>query len=192
MSQTKQSKETLRLLYPMDSGSAGTIQCYALKNGMVKQQISSKGRLTMSIKLMQSVEERRKNLENRFPEWPRDTVARHFEKAARTYAEKPFLYINNEEYTYEDIWNRAVDYAKGLIKLGVKRRDHVAILMDNDASFPSLMVASSIVGAVFIPINSMLTKSELEYILSQSDTKYLILQEKVKDKRHGQAVKELL
>src|SRR5699024_9663919 len=52
--------------------------------------------------------------------------------------------------------------------------------------------ASSIVGAVFIPINSMLTKSELEYILSQSDTKYLILQEKVKDKRHGQAVKELL
>ena len=141
---------------------------------------------------MQSVEERRKNLENRFPEWPRDTVARHFEKAARTYAEKPFLYINNEEYTYEDIWNRAVDYAKGLIKLGVKRRDHVAILMDNDASFPSLMVASSIVGAVFIPINSMLTKSELEYILSQSDTKYLILQEKVKDKRHGQAVKELL
>src|SRR5699024_10583041 len=75
---------------------------------------------------------------------------------------------------------------------GVKRRDHVAILMDNDASFPSLMVASYIVGAVFIPINSMLTKSELEYILSQSDTKYLILQEKVKDKRHGQAVKELL
>lgn len=146
----------------------------------------------MYVKLRQDVEERRKNIEARFPEWPRDTVARHFEKAARTYAEKPFLYINNEEYTYEDIWNRAVDYAKGLIKLGVKRRDHVAILMDNDASFPSLMVASSIVGAVFIPINSMLTKSEIEYILTQSDTKYLILQEKVKDKRHGQAVKELL
>lgn len=146
----------------------------------------------MSVKLRQNVEERRKNIEARFPEWPRDTVARHFEKAARTYAEKPFLYINNEEYTYEDIWNRAIDYAKGLIKLGVKRRDHVAILMDNDASFPSLMVASSIVGAVFIPINSMLTKSEIEYILTQSDTKYLILQEKVKDKRHGQAVKELL
>src|SRR5699024_6115634 len=99
----------------------------------------------MSVKLMQSVEERRNNIESRFPEWPRDTVARHFEKAAQAYAEKPFLYINNEKHTYEDIWVQAVDYAKGFMKLGVKRRDHVAILMDNDASFPSLMIAASMV-----------------------------------------------
>src|SRR5699024_6537924 len=43
-----------------------------------------------------------------------------------------------------------------------------------------------------IPINSMLTRGEVEYILTQSDTKYLILQEKVKDKKHGKAVKELM
>src|SRR5699024_9621039 len=94
--------------------------------------------------------------------------------------------------TYDDCWVQAYDYSKGFMKLGVKRRDHVALLMDNDPSFPSLMVAASIVGAVFIPINYMLAKNEVEYILTQSDTKYLILQEKVKDKRHGQAVKELL
>src|SRR5699024_12010075 len=45
---------------------------------------------------------------------------------------------------------------------------------------------------VLIPINSMLTRGEVEYILTQSDTKYLILQEKVKDKQHGKAVKELM
>src|SRR5699024_4650621 len=32
----------------------------------------------------------------------------------------------------------------------------------------------------------------VEYNLTQSDTKYLILQEKVKDKHHGTSVKELL
>src|SRR5690625_1437951 len=78
------------------------------------------------------------------------------------------------------------------MRLGVKRRDHIAILMDNDASFPSLMIATSMVGAVLIPINSMLTRGEVEYILTQSDTKYLILQEMVKDKQHGKAVKELM
>jgi len=142
--------------------------------------------------LLESVEERRDKIENRFSVWSRDTVARHFEKVSKTYTEKPFLYINGEEHRYGDIWDRAVDYAKSFIQLGVKRRDHIAILMENDASFPSFMIAASMVGAVFIPINSMLTKEEVEYILTQSDTKYLILQEKVKDKQHGQAVKELL
>ncbi|GGN62944.1 class I adenylate-forming enzyme family protein [Oceanobacillus indicireducens] len=146
----------------------------------------------MSKALLASVEERRNKLENRFPVWPRDTLARHFEKATKAYAEKPFLYINGEEHRYGDIWERAIKYAKGFMQLGVKRRDHIAILMDNDASFPSLMIAASMVGAVFIPINSMLTKGEVEYILTQSDAKYLVLQEKVKDKLHGKAVKELM
>jgi len=148
--------------------------------------------IVLSKLLLESVEERRDKIENRFSVWSRDTVARHFEKVSKTYTEKPFLYINGEEHRYGDIWDRAVDYAKSFIQLGVKRRDHIAILMENDASFPSFMIAASMVGAVFIPINSMLTKEEVEYILTQSDTKYLILQEKVKDKQHGQAVKELL
>lgn len=146
----------------------------------------------MSKLSLESIEDRRNNIESRFSVWSRDTVARHFEKASKTYTDKPFLYINGEEHCYGDIWDQAVDYAKSFMQLGVKRRDHIAILMENDASFPSFMIATSMIGAVFIPINSMLTKEEIEYILTQSDTKYLILQEKVKDKQHGKAVKELL
>jgi len=142
--------------------------------------------------LRQSVPERREALEARFPVWPRDTVAGHFSKACDQYNDRPFLYINDKEYTYGEIWGRAVQYAKAFIKLGVKRRDHIAVLMDNDAVYPSLMIASSMVGAVFIPINAMLAKNELEYIISQSDSKYLILHQSVKDKQHGKAVAELL
>ncbi|MBU5466803.1 acyl--CoA ligase [Virgibacillus sp. MSJ-26] len=148
--------------------------------------------MTLSKLSLESIEDRRNNIESRFSVWSRDTVARHFEKASKTYTDKPFLYINGEEHRYGDIWDQAVDYAKSFMQLGVKRRDHIAILMENDASFPSFMIATSMIGAVFIPINSMLTKEEIEYILTQSDTKYLILQEKVKDKQHGKAVKELL
>lgn len=139
-----------------------------------------------------SVSERRQALENRFPEWPRDTISRHFEKACQEYRNRPYLYIDGEEFTFEQIWNQGVQYAKALLKLGVKRRDHVAILMNNHYTFPSLMVASSIVGAVFIPINAMLTKNEVKYIVSQSDSQFLILHQSVKDKNHAQAVSELL
>ena len=146
----------------------------------------------MSTKTIASVEERRNRLEARFPEWPRDTIAKHFAKACQEYKDRPYLYINDEEYTYGDVWDKAVEYAKALIELGVKRRDHIAILMNNDATYPSLMIASSLVGAVFIPINVMLTKNELRYIISQSDTQFLILHEKVKDKKHAEAIAELL
>lgn len=144
------------------------------------------------VPILPSVEERRKSLEARFPVWPRDTIAAHFQKACQTYKDRPYLYMDDEEYTYEDIWRDAVQYAKAFMELGVKRRDHIAILMRNDATFPSLMIASSIVGAVFIPINSMLKKDELKYIISQSDTQYLIFQQTKKDEGHQDMLLDIL
>lgn len=102
------------------------------------------------------------------------------------------MYIDGKELTYGEVWDLAVQYAKAFMKLGVKRRDHIAILMNNDATYPSLMIASSMVGAVFIPINAMLTKDELGYIVSQSDTQYLLVQQTVKNQRHAEVVAELL
>lgn len=142
--------------------------------------------------LGRSVSIRRKTLEDNFPVWPRDTIAGHFSKACHNYQDRSFIYINDEKFTYGEVWSRAIHFAKAFMKLGVKRRDHIAVLMDNDSTYPSLMIASSIVGAVFIPVNAMLAKDELEYIISQSDSKFLILHETVKDKHHGKAVAELL
>src|SRR5690625_1882573 len=147
---------------------------------------------TKQITLSQSVSERRKALESRFSVWPRDTIASHFSKACHQYKDRPYIYINDVEVTYGEVWDKAIQYAKAFIKLGVKRRDHIAILMDNDSTYPSLVIASSIVGAVFIPINAMLAKDELEYIITQSDSKFLLLHQSIKDKHHGKAVAELL
>ncbi|KPH71192.1 MULTISPECIES: class I adenylate-forming enzyme family protein [Bacillaceae] len=146
----------------------------------------------MSTKTILSIAERRKALEDRYPIWPRDTIARHFEKACSEYKDRPYMYIDGKELTYGEVWDLAVQYAKAFMKLGVKRRDHIAILMNNDATYPSLMIASSMVGAVFIPINAMLTKDELGYIVSQSDTQYLLVQQTVKNQRHAEVVAELL
>lgn len=146
----------------------------------------------MSTKTILSIAKRRKALEDRYPIWPRDTIARHFEKACSEYKDRPYMYIDGKELTYGEVWDLAVQYAKAFMKLGVKRRDHIAILMNNDATYPSLMIASSMVGAVFIPINAMLTKDELGYIVSQSDTQYLLVQQTVKNQRHAEVVAELL
>lgn len=139
-----------------------------------------------------SATERRNALESQFPIWTRDTIATHFSKACAKYHDRPFVYVGDKTITYDDLWTDAYKYAKSLLNLGVKRRDHIAILMENDQAYPSLMIASSLIGAVFIPINTMLGQDELAYILCQSDARFLITHHKVKRNRHGDTIGKLL
>lgn len=140
----------------------------------------------------QSAFNRRATLKEQLPTWPRHTIASHFSEACEKYKDRPFLYISDTTTTYGEIWENARQYAKAFINLGINRRDHIAILMENDKSYPSLMIAASLVGAVFIPINTMLGKQELEYILKQSDSRFLILHESINGKEHGDTVGHLL
>ncbi|GAA0591400.1 AMP-binding protein [Virgibacillus siamensis] len=138
------------------------------------------------------IEERRAALEQRFPEWPRHTVAEHFSVMCQQYADRPFIYIEDEKVTYKEVWAEACRYAKSFLNLGVKRREHIAVLMENDKVYPSLMIAASMVGAVFIPINTMLSRDELGYILRQSDSRYLFIHDRIKGNDTVGIVKDLL
>lgn len=139
-----------------------------------------------------SVDERRAALAEDFIPWERQTVGQHIKAMCQQFAKREYMHIDGLTYTYDDIWKQAVTYAKGMIALGVKRRDHIALVMDNGPQFPALMFASSMVGAVFVPINSMLAKDELAYILKQSDSRFLFVEQRSKTRHHGQAVSELL
>ncbi len=135
---------------------------------------------------------RREALESRFPRWPRRTLAAHFEEACRQYAERPFLLLQEGELSYGDVWARAQDLARALLVLGVRRRDHVAVLMANVPEFVTLKLAVSLVGAVCVPLNGMLRRDELAYLLDQSDARWLFLHQTVGDNRPAEAVREIV
>src|SRR5699024_2060780 len=101
-----------------------------------------------------SIQERRQQLEDRFKEWPRHTIAQNFQQACEQFGNEPFLYIHDQQITYNHVWTEAQKYAKSFLHIGVKRRDHIAVCMENDATYPSLMIAASMVGAVLIPITT--------------------------------------
>src|SRR5690625_770875 len=114
------------------------------------------------------VEERRARLEALYNEWTRQTISTHFKHVCEKYSNSPYIFINDEQITYEEVWQQAEIYAKAMLHMGVKRRDHVAFFMENDLQYPSLFIATSMIGAVFIPLNTMLHKEDLGYILAQS------------------------
>src|SRR5699024_10919016 len=123
--------------------------------------------------------------------WPRHTIATHFSNMCQMYPDRPFLYIEDTPVTYKEVWENACSYAKSFLHFGVKRRDHVAVLMENDAAYPSLMIAASLVGAVFIPVNTELQKDELAYVLRQSDAKYIFFHETIKGRNTAGIIRDL-
>jgi fatty-acyl-CoA synthase len=135
-----------------------------------------------------TVAERRNSLNERFPIWESRTIASHFKIQCQTYKERPMLFMPYAVITYEQMWDRAVKLAKSFIHLGVKRQDHVAILMANDPDYIALWIAISLIGAVAVPLNTQLRGEELGYMIRQSDTNWLVLHQTASKQNHAEMV----
>lgn len=80
-----------------------------------------------------------------------------------------------ETYTFIQIMEESKVLAKGLLSLGVKKGDHLAILALNSPEWVILELAAARIGAVLVCINTASTKSELSFVLKQSESSLLFL-----------------
>lgn len=139
-----------------------------------------------------SVEQRREALKLAYPKWEKKTIAAHFKEQCQHYRDYPLIMMPEDTVTYEEIWERSRRYAKAMIQLGVQPDDHVAILMENDPDYIALFIASSMIGAIVVPLNTQLQKEELTYMLRQSDTNWLFLHQVANKKEHAESLKGVI
>jgi len=142
--------------------------------------------------MLRSVQERRSSLERAFDPWPRQTLAQHFERMADNFGDRYVLVTPEVSLTYRELYESVRHKAKGLLALGVSPRDHVALLLANGAEFLDLALAVSMVGGVAVPLNTMLREDELDYILEQSDSKWLFVHQSTGSNEHEKAVMSIL
>jgi crotonobetaine/carnitine-CoA ligase len=76
--------------------------------------------------------------------------------------------------TYSDLWVNANKLASGLIAEGMNRGDRFAILMRNHAEFIELMIAASLTGTVFVPIDPRTRGAKLSYTLRDSGCRGIV------------------
>ncbi|RAS73732.1 long-chain-fatty-acid--CoA ligase [Priestia endophytica] len=76
--------------------------------------------------------------------------------------------------SYKMLDEQATKFASGLQTLGVQKGDHVALLLNNSYHFIVSLYGVLRAGAVAVPINPLYTKSEIQYILQDSDVKTVI------------------
>jgi fatty-acyl-CoA synthase len=92
-------------------------------------------------------------------------------KAAEQPEHEAVVYpFHGVRHTYRDLDELTDRLAKSLLKLGVKKGDHVAVWAPNIPEWIDLLFACAKIGAVLVTVNTLYRTSELEYLLKQSDT----------------------
>lgn len=89
--------------------------------------------------------------------------------------EKVAVYTDFRNYTYKNLQKMINKNANGLRELGVHVDDRVMILMLDVPQFYAVFWGSIKIGAVPIPINTMLTPADYEYYLNDSRARVLVI-----------------
>ena len=83
----------------------------------------------------------------------------------------------DERVTYRQLFERVNRAGNALKKLGVRQEERVGLLLFDTPEFPYCFFGAIKIGAVPIPINTLLKPSEYEYILNDSRVRVLIVSE---------------
>ncbi|MBR9866400.1 MAG: ATP-dependent acyl-CoA ligase [Oceanospirillales bacterium] len=76
--------------------------------------------------------------------------------------------------TYRQLWDNAQRIAAGLYDLGIKQGQSFALIMQNHPEFVETMIAASITGTVFVPIDPRVQGSKLKYMLEFAECRGVV------------------
>ncbi|MEV6980161.1 AMP-binding protein [Sphaerisporangium sp. NPDC051017] len=108
---------------------------------------------------------------------------------SRFHGEQVFLVYEDERLTYEEHYRRAATLAGRLVEdYGVVKGDRVAIAMRNHPEWVVAFSAVLAAGAIAVPLNAWWTTPELEYGLSDSGARLVIVDGERAERLRGSAV----
>jgi fatty-acyl-CoA synthase len=127
---------------------------------------------------------RRAALEARHPLWTPRTTAQLLDAVAAEHPERPLVLTDDGALSYRDVAAWSTRLAAGLIALGVRPGQHVAVTLPNRPEAVALRFAVARVGAVSVSVNVALRHAEMRYVLGQSDAAVLVTTDHFRDVDH--------
>lgn len=122
------------------------------------------------------------------------TLGQMLEKWAVETPDHDFMVYSDRglRFTYKEFNERVDCFAKGLLALGVKKDDKVAIWAKNVPDWLTFMFACSKIGAVLVTVNTNYKEAELEYILFDADVNTLCLVNGYRDSDYVEMVNNIV
>ncbi|WP_338448293.1 class I adenylate-forming enzyme family protein [Niallia oryzisoli] len=127
---------------------------------------------------MEAIALRRKKFEDQSKNWSPEPIQDLFFRMTDKYKENVYIIGEEQSWTYDETKNVSIKLAAGLVDTGVKKGEHIALIFPNYPEFIFSKLGSAIAGCVTVPLNYRLKKEELSYLISQSDSNYIITLDK--------------
>ncbi len=102
-------------------------------------------------------------------------LGQHLKMNAKKYPDTVALKDAKRCFTYRQVNRRVNRLAHGLMGLGLRKGDKVAVLMENSVEIVEVYLATAKTGLVIVPINFRLMGKDVQYITNHSDAKAMIV-----------------
>ena len=83
--------------------------------------------------------------------------------------------LNDDARSYGEWHHETIQLAQGLLALGLKPGDHIALLAEARIEWPIVETAISAMGGVMVPLNTHYRTEEIRYALNQSRSRALFV-----------------
>ncbi|EMJ89873.1 AMP-dependent synthetase/ligase [Leptospira meyeri] len=113
-----------------------------------------------------------------------NNLAELFYDSAKQYGDQPAFGTKNKArqfstISFRDLYEAGVALATGLIQIGLKLHDHVAVLSENRKEWIISNYGIILCGAADVPRGTDVTDGDIQYILSHSDAKIVFVENEV-------------
>jgi carnitine-CoA ligase len=110
------------------------------------------------------------------------TIGRLLADKAGRIGDRTWLIFGDRRYTYAQAHDLSNRYANGFRGLGIRKGDHVAVMMANCPEFIWTIWGLGKLGAVTVPLNTAARGELLKYFISQSDSTCVVVSAELADR----------
>jgi fatty-acyl-CoA synthase len=123
----------------------------------------------------------------------RTTIGDLFDEVASRFPDREALIDlpGDRRYSYQELLIVVNRLARGFLKLGIRKGEHLALWAPNLSESIITELAAAKIGAVLMTLDTNAQSQQLEYLLGQSDSRTLIMSEGVNGAEHIEIVRRL-
>lgn len=107
--------------------------------------------------------------------WRRSNFGAVFFEAAHAGGASEALVTPGARLSYRALLDETLVLSRAMAVGGLRKGDHVAVLMGNDEYWVQTFFAAALIGAVTVPLNTRFKADELSYCLAKADVKAIFL-----------------
>ncbi|MFD6882860.1 class I adenylate-forming enzyme family protein [Rhodococcus sp. NPDC060084] len=111
------------------------------------------------------------------------TLPGFLREVTELYSDREALVMHDADgttrWTYDDLWERAVEVARALRAVGLSKDGRVGVLMTNRPEWIAAVFGTSLAGGVAVTLSTFSTPAELDYMLETSGVSVLLFERTV-------------